>query len=204
MTTIRPSREENKRRTRESLLDAAASVLGKRGFANASVGEIAAAAGYTVGAVYSNFGNKQDLLLALVERESQRVGAEIVAAAGTAADAPGKLRKGAAAWVSFLDREQDLFAVFMEFWAVAARDPELRRRNAELWGAVRTELGALVERHAEAEGKTLALPAEQIGAAVMALGDGLAIQRLEAPKAIPKDLLGDLLDALLSALTRRV
>jgi BetI-type transcriptional repressor, C-terminal len=92
----------------------------------------------------------------------------------------------------------------MEFWAVAARDSELRRRNAELWGAVRMELGALVERHAEAEGKILALPAEQIGAAVKALGDGLAVQRLEAPEAIPEDLLGDLLDVLLTALARRV
>jgi len=201
--TPQKGREESKRRTREDLLDAAASVLRSRGFPKASVGEIAAAAGYTVGAVYSNFGNKQDLLLALVERESQRVVAEIAAATKAAADAPEKLRRGAAAWVAFLDREQDLFAVFMEFWAVAVRDPELRSRNAELWGAVRRELGGLVERHAEIEGRTLALPAEQIGAAVMALGDGLAIQRLEAPDAIPEDLLGALLDALLPALTRK-
>lgn len=200
-----PAREESKRRTRtrEDLLDAAARVLRSRGFPNASVGEIATAAGYTVGAVYSNFGSKQGLLLALVERESQRVGAEVVGAAKTGAGAAEKLRQGAAAWVAFLDRERDLYAVFMEFWAVAVRDPELRSRNAELWGAVRTELGTLVERHAEVEGKTLTLPAEQIGAALMALGDGLAIQRLEAPDAIPEGLLGTLLDALLDALTRR-
>jgi AcrR family transcriptional regulator len=175
-------------------------VLRSRGFPNASVGEIASAAGYTVGAVYSNFGSKRDLLLALVERESQRIAAEIAAAAGTGADPGEKLRRGATAWTEFLDRERDLFAVFMEFWAVALRDPELRGRNAELWGAVRTQLGAMVERHAEAQGRALTLPAEQIGAAIMALADGLAIQRLEAPEAIPKNLLAVLLDALLPSL----
>lgn len=196
------AREKSKRNTREDLLDAAASVLASRGFPNASVGEIAAAAGYTVGAVYSNFGSKKDLLLALVERESQRIGAEIVAATERATDTPEKLREGAAAWVAFLDRERDLFVVFMEFWAVAVRDSQLRSRNAELWGAVRTQIGELFKRYAEAEGKTLVLPAKQVGAAVMALGDGLAIQRLEAPDAIPADLLGALLDVLLPALTR--
>lgn len=85
---------------------------------------------------------------------------------------------------------------------MAVRDSELRSRNAKLWGAVRAELGGLVERHARLEGKALALPAEQVGAAIMALGDGLAVQRLEAPEAIPEGLLGALLDALIPALAR--
>jgi AcrR family transcriptional regulator len=195
---------DSNRRTREDLLEATASVLRRRSFPEASVGEIAAAAGYTVGAVYSNFGGKQDLLLALVERESQRVSAEISTAAESATDAPEKLRRGAAAWVAFLDREQNLYAAFMEFWAISVRNSELRSRNAELWGAVRTELGSLVERHARLDGKALTLPADQVGAAVMALGDGLAVQRLEAPEAIPESLLGRLLDALIPALIREI
>lgn len=177
-------------------------MLRRRSFSEASVGEIAATAGYTVGAVYSNFDGKRELLLALVERESQKVSAEISTAAASATDAPEKLRRGAAAWIAFLDREQSLYAAFMEFWAMAVRDPDLRNRNAKLWGAVRTELGGLVERHVRLEGKTLTLPAEQVGAAIMALGDGLAVQRLEALEAIPEDLLGALLDALIAGLTR--
>lgn len=162
----------------------------RRAFHQASVAEIAAAAGYTVGAVYSNFGGKQ-------------VGAEIATATEGAGDTPEKLRRGAAAGIAFLDRDPDLYAVFMEFWAVAVRSPELRARNAELWGAVRAELGGLVERHAKSAGERLTLPAEQVGAAIMALGDGLAVQRLEAPDAVPDALLGSLFEALVPALTRK-
>jgi len=51
----RLSRQERKAQTRERLLDAAAQVFAQRGFEAASLDEVAAAAGYTKGAVYSNF-----------------------------------------------------------------------------------------------------------------------------------------------------
>ena len=54
----RLSKAEAKARTRELLLSAAARTFAKKGFAGASVDEIAEAAGYTVGALYSNFGSK--------------------------------------------------------------------------------------------------------------------------------------------------
>lgn len=64
------------------------------------------------------------------------------------------------------------------------------------------DLVQLVEGHARMEGRALTLSAEQVGAAVMVLGDGLAVQRLEAFEAIPESLLGTLLDVLIPALTR--
>src|SRR5580698_9295265 len=60
--------ERRRRQTRDHLLDAAAQVLAERGFHGASLDEVAAAAGFTKGAVYSNFKNKEDLFLALLER----------------------------------------------------------------------------------------------------------------------------------------
>ena len=59
--------ERRRRQTRDHLLDAAAQVLAERGFHGASLDEVAAAAGFTKGAVYSNFKNKEDLFLALLE-----------------------------------------------------------------------------------------------------------------------------------------
>src|SRR5260370_23427492 len=58
-------RAEAKSRTRQLLLDAAASVFARKGYVGASVEEIAETAGFSIGAVYSNFGSKEELFLEL-------------------------------------------------------------------------------------------------------------------------------------------
>jgi AcrR family transcriptional regulator len=49
------------------LLEAAGAVIAEKGFQRATLDEIAARAGMTKGAIYSNFGSKEDLFLALVD-----------------------------------------------------------------------------------------------------------------------------------------
>ena len=72
----RLNRQERKSQTRERLIDAAAVVFARRGFEAASLDEVAAAAGYTKGAVYSNFASKTDLFIALIERRIEVQSAE--------------------------------------------------------------------------------------------------------------------------------
>src|SRR5471030_2010213 len=69
MKRIRLTREQSRDQTRERLLDAAQTVFMKKGFVAASVEDIAAAAGYTRGAFYSNFGSKSALFLELLKRD---------------------------------------------------------------------------------------------------------------------------------------
>src|ERR1035438_3365086 len=64
--------ERRRQRTREHLLAAAAEVFAERGFHGASLDEVAAVAGFTKGAVYSNFKNKEDLFLALFKANYDR------------------------------------------------------------------------------------------------------------------------------------
>jgi AcrR family transcriptional regulator len=54
-------------RTRADLLAAAGRVFAEKGYEGASVGDVAAAAGYTKGAVYANFGSKEELFLELAK-----------------------------------------------------------------------------------------------------------------------------------------
>src|SRR5664280_916724 len=58
----RPTREAVRRR----LLDAAVEVFAECGFENASLDQVAAAAGLTKGAIYSNFARKDDLFFAMM------------------------------------------------------------------------------------------------------------------------------------------
>jgi AcrR family transcriptional regulator len=194
------TRDESRQVTRARLLDAAATVFAQRGYRRASVEEIASEAGYTIGALYSNFAGKEEVLLALLEQEVARITQRIVKAAQAEGDPVDKLRAAAREWMTFLDDEPDLCVLMIEFWTIWVRDDDLRPRHAERYDAVRRFIGGLIEERADEMGVPMRLPAEQIGAAAVALAYGLALQHLADPRALPKDLYPSLLPLMIRAL----
>ena len=72
----RLTRAEKRERTREELISAAESLFTGQGFHATSVDEIAFEAGYTKGAVYSNFESKEDLFFAVYEQRADQVAAD--------------------------------------------------------------------------------------------------------------------------------
>jgi AcrR family transcriptional regulator len=64
------TREESQARTRARLLECAPQVVAREGFEGASIDKITEAAGYSKGAFYSNFGNKDEFFLELLERHA--------------------------------------------------------------------------------------------------------------------------------------
>ena len=81
-------RQERREQTRSELVGAARSVFLRRGFHAASLDEIAAEAGFTKGAVYSNFAGKEDLFFAVYERRLEARAAELHRIADEAESAP--------------------------------------------------------------------------------------------------------------------
>jgi AcrR family transcriptional regulator len=194
------TREESRQVTRERLIAAAASVFAQRGFRGASVEEIATRAGYTIGALYSNFTGKEEVLLALLEQQVARIAARIVTAARGGQDPADKLRAGAREWMAFLDEEPELYALMVEFWTMWVRDEEQRPHHAKRFAAVRAYIGRLIQEKADEMGVAMRLPPEHIGAVVMALADGLALQHLANPEAVPAELYPAVLPLLVQAL----
>jgi len=120
-----------KAQTRARLLDAAGRVYARRGFNGATLDEVAAEAGFTKGAVYSHFGSKENLLLALSEEHlAAQVGEqlELFDRERTSWERP---LAGAARWMESLEEDPDRFRLFVELWAYAQRDQRLRERLAE-------------------------------------------------------------------------
>ena len=76
MKPKRLTSEQIKEQTRERLLNAARDMFSTKGLIAASVEDIAATAGYSRGAFYSNFEGKTDLLLELLQRDHDDVKAE--------------------------------------------------------------------------------------------------------------------------------
>ncbi len=202
METARMTREQSKAHTRERLLDAARSVFARGGFHGASVEEIASEAGFSTGALYSNFDGKEDLFLALMEREIAAHAREIAAAVGTRASVDERARGGARQWMTMIEREPELLLLFMEFWAYGVRDPRVRPKVAARFAQVRELLTRLIADGVREFDLELALPAEQLAVAIDALADGIARQKLADPGAVPDELMGKVLSILFAGATR--
>ena len=126
MQPARLTREQSRANTRERLLDAARSVFARSGFHGASVEEIASEAGFSTGALYSNFDGKEDLFLVLMEREIDEHAREIASAVRERASIAERAAGGARQWMTMIEREPEVLLLFMEFWAYGVRDARVR------------------------------------------------------------------------------
>src|SRR5580693_8478922 len=89
VTLVKPARTRPTRaEVRDRILDAALEVFAAEGFAGATIDAIGQAAGFTKGAVYSNFESKDELFLALLDREFERRGAQIATTLESGGDIP--------------------------------------------------------------------------------------------------------------------
>jgi AcrR family transcriptional regulator len=198
----RLTREQSRANTRERLLAAARGVFARSGFHGASVEEIASAAGFSTGALYSNFDGKADLFLALMEREIDEHAREIEDAVRERASISERATGGARRWMTMIEREPELLLLFMEFWAYGVRDPQVREKVAARFAQMREVLTRLIADGVREFDLELALPAEQLAVAIDALADGIARQKLADPEAVPDDLMGRVLSLLFAAVTR--
>jgi AcrR family transcriptional regulator len=201
-TTPRLTREQSKANTRERLLDAARSVFASSGFHGASVEEIASAAGFSTGALYSNFDGKEDLFLVLMEREIEEHSREIAAGVARRASVAERAKGGAEVWMGMIQREPELLLLFMEFWAYGVRDPQVRPKVAARFAQARELLTRLIADSARELDLELEIPAQDLALAIDALADGIARQKLADPDAVPDELMGRVLSLLLTAASR--
>ncbi|WP_245885759.1 TetR/AcrR family transcriptional regulator [Xylanimonas oleitrophica] len=144
-------------RTRERLLDAAEQVFSEVGLGAASVEAITEAAGFTRGAFYSNFASKEELFLALSQRQARRHLASLEAAVaqldgdvmqGDRLDR-GAVRSVLAAVTSGQGPEHRWYIMNAEFELLAMRAPEVGAAWTAQQRALRGELAAALSRLVE-------------------------------------------------------
>jgi AcrR family transcriptional regulator len=199
----RLSRKEAQQQTRERLLEAAERVFLRRGLRGSSVEEIAAEAGYTRGAFYSNFASKDELFVELLQDRVYRGYREILEELPDEADTPReRLRRGAERIRDVQDGEEGrwLFRLWLECLTEAARDEEFRKLAAGFWSANREAMAARGKAEFRELGRKPPLPTDQIATAMIALDIGLAVEHLVDPDAVPLDLYEPLYDLLFGPL----
>jgi AcrR family transcriptional regulator len=178
--------------TRAALLEAAERVFAERGFRAASVDAVVAAAGLSKGAFYWHFKSKDDLMFALLEERIDRPLRDWMERLESA-PADQDMAPEASRWfVDLLQRERDALLLEQEYWALAARDAKLRSRYARRQAQLRAALArALEARSRQLGAPPLSTPATEVATAYLALANGLALERLIDPGAVPDHLLGE-------------
>jgi len=165
-------------------MEAALRVFSRRGFGGASVEEVAEEAGFSRGAVYSNFDSKEDLFLALVEqRMVERLGV-VNSTFGENKPDQAKLRATGMYLGKMTPRERDWYLLFMEAWAYFVRDAQLKRKLAADYQQIRDTIGRLFEQQYREDGLEPPRRTEDLAAAIVAMSDGFVIQALLDPSRI--------------------
>lgn len=173
----RPSRAE----TRERLFAAAATVFVRSGIGGASVEEVCDEAGLTRGALYSNFANKDGLVMAMMDEHVERSMVEMARLAEVASSPAEFIELTESA-----ERRRDgpLGAdpvLYTEFLLYAVRNPQHRPRLAEHQRRWRALIATVVRSDADELGIELPMAVEEAAQMILALDNGYLLAELIEP-----------------------
>jgi AcrR family transcriptional regulator len=186
----RLTRAEAKARTRTLLLDSAAEVFAHKGFAGASVEEIAESAGFSIGALYSNFGSKEQLFLELLgTRSTHQVVAAARALEGASRTEDGPSLRGLGELLAKSADEDLVFASLQaEFWLYAVRNPEAMSTLVDQLRESHEVLEKLIDNALKQRGVHPSESVKPVATVAFALIQGLVQQRRIDAEAVPEEL----------------
>jgi AcrR family transcriptional regulator len=170
------TKERRAEHTRRILLDAAEEVFARKGLTGAALEEIADAAGFTRGAIYSQFGAKEKLFLAVVDRQRQRFldgFAEVMTSFHRLEDVD---IDGLAERWRQLSSGTDRAALGYELTLFLLRNPDARESVAAQRLETIRALGEFISKNTARIGGTLTMDPETLARIVLAANDGITLE----------------------------
>jgi AcrR family transcriptional regulator len=185
--------------TRDRLLAAAERVIDRYGFGGASIDQISAEAGYSKGAIYSNFESKEAVFLELLRLYMERdmAGLERIVALE-----PNELSAALTHWLETMDIEEDCPLLVTELQLQARRSPAFAERYYALREQQTRTLAKILERYFASAGAPLPMDSLDLARTMSALAQGLNLQRPAAKPGAPNPA-GQIIDNLLRYFTTR-
>ena len=179
-----------KKRTRQLLLDAARGVFLKAGYQGAKLDDIAATAGFTKGALYWHFPNKQALFLALI---ADSIDANLRTLDGFLqlgqAD-PAALKARIGEWIDGIDERETLPAFGVELEIESRRDARFRAIHQQMIAGHEAALTDFLTQYFRLVGETPALPAAALASSLITIFKGFALARPNRSDGSPTSAAG--------------
>jgi AcrR family transcriptional regulator len=192
----RLSREESQARTREQLMRSAASCFARLGFEGASVDEIAETAGFSRGAFYSNFADKDEIFLALLTRHLERDLRDFETVLATSDSFEAVVDKLAARYRE-LGGRADWCLLMAEFQLRVSRADKTDDAFVQTYTGYRVKVARFIEQAFARHGRKGSLTPTELTTALIGLSHGLALERAASRNALPMALTGKAIKALL-------
>ena len=200
--SVRPARLNRAQQqavTRERLLAAAEQVIARYGYGGASIDLITAEAGYSKGAIYSNFDSKEAVFLELLRLYMERDMAELERIVSLD---PDKLFQAVSGWLETMHVEKDCAMLMTELQLQARRSPAFAKRYYALQEQQTRTLARILKRYFKAASRPLPLNPLELAGAMTALAHGLSLQHPPSKRGTPS-VAGRIIDNLLRLLTQR-
>ena len=200
--TFEPLTPERRRAmTRQHLLDAAAIVFARNGFHGSTLDEVAATAGFSKGAVYSNFKSKDDLFVAVLDDRIERQFAVVSEVLDTGShDAAEQFPRIREIFRSDMFWSDDFLTLWLEFVLYARRNPEAQRKLEASVQRSHARVQQLIEDEYARVGVSPSYPTSDLAEISLALFNGLGIDRLVNPSAVTEQMLDTTLAFLYDAM----
>ncbi|MDR5762791.1 TetR/AcrR family transcriptional regulator [Caballeronia sp. LZ035] len=187
MKPVRLTREQSRDQTRQRLLDAAQAVFTRKGFGAASVEDVAAEAGYTRGAFYSNFDSKAQLLLEVLKRDHDTTMAHLSSIFEDGEASRADLEARVLQYYSECYQDNACFLLWVEAKLHASRDAAFRTSFNALMRELRQTTTDYIEAFSERVGTPLSMPAGQMALGLIALCDGVQFFYSSDPQSVPAE-----------------
>lgn len=188
--------KQREREVRERIVRAAMAVFAERGFHRATMQDIVRASGLSVGAIYTHFNGKSDLILASCDLATDREMSELRRRLAEASDYRERIAVAVGFFLDDLAGSRDVQGpsiLLLHAWAAADTDPAIReillRRRREIVtacamilqeGVVRGELPAWLETGDVAHGIAGLLD----GIILQSAEEGAAFRRADAERRV--------------------
>jgi len=178
-------RQRRKVETYQRLLEAGQRVMARKGYARATVDEIARDAGCTKGAFYFHFASKEDMFMALLEKRYQEQ-QEMLSVTFASLEPPHRaVQESLEAVFTHSSRNPDWNLLYLEFWLYAARHEKARQRLAQAYEMWRSFLGQILERGQKEGVINPRIDPAIAASALMGLVSGINLQSRMDRQAVP-------------------
>jgi AcrR family transcriptional regulator len=196
LRSARLTRTEQQAQTRERLLEAAERVLARHGYIGASIDLISAEAGYSKGAIYSNFESKEAIFLELTSIYMARGMADLERALDVA---PEGLSAALSQWLAAYQTDNDCLLLVTELQLQARRSPAFAARYYSLQDQQTRSLANSLKRFFKASGAPMPMNAIDLAGALIAVAHGLCLQRPPSESDAP----GRVIETMMKLLTQQ-
>lgn len=169
---------------RAQIVDATIRCLAREGYARLTMKAIAQEAQLNQGMLHYYFTDKRAILIAALEKVVVTLNRRALARAVGVRDPRTRVRTLVGACLDVAEEQHDFWVVFVQFWSAMLYDAELRRINADLYRRLRSVVAEIV-RDGIQQGLFRHIAPDAAGAVIVALADGLSLQRSFDEAALP-------------------